>query len=158
MAERFPTLYDASGGPEACWPWQAEITKAGYGRITDYWEKRLAHRYSWEIHNGCVIPDGMVVMHTCDVRICVNPAHLRLGTHKENTADMIAKGRAHMMGPKNPRRGSENPRAKYTEEQILEIRRRYAEGGVTLQALADEYATTKTGIHKIVKRLIWKHI
>jgi hypothetical protein len=55
-------------------------------------QPRLAHRMSWEMHFG-PIPEGMLVLHHCDVRRCVRPDHLFLGTARDNTRDMIAKGR-----------------------------------------------------------------
>ena len=52
------------------------------------------HRVAWEAHNAEPIPEGMIVRHTCDNPACINPEHLVLGTHKDNTADMINRGRA----------------------------------------------------------------
>ena len=52
-----------------------------------------AHRVAWEHANNATIPDGMFVLHSCDVPLCVNPEHLRLGTAKENTKDMMDRGR-----------------------------------------------------------------
>ncbi len=86
---------------ETCWLWTgAQMgkgweTKAGYGLIRVDAPARgtiPAHRASWEIHNG-PIPAGQLVLHKCDVHPCVNPAHLFLGTHTDNTQDMLAKKR-----------------------------------------------------------------
>jgi len=78
-----------------CWTWIGTRKPNQYGAIQSgsrVSKTLLAHRVSYEIHKG-KIPVGMVVMHSCDNPSCVNPEHLSLGTHKENTADMIAKGR-----------------------------------------------------------------
>lgn len=79
-------------GPE-CWLWSGAPTSTGYGKLAfpgGGWQS--AHRFSWELHNGPV-PDGLQVLHHCDVPLCVNPSHLFLGTHLDNMADMRAKGR-----------------------------------------------------------------
>lgn len=77
------------GTEDECWPWTGSRNQHGYGRLG----KIYAHRLSWQFHYG-PIPDGMIVMHACDVPPCVNPWHLRLGTQPENVADMIRKGRS----------------------------------------------------------------
>ena len=71
-----------------CWVWQGKRNKGGYG----YWGKVLAHRHSWMLANG-PIPDGMWILHHCDNRPCVNPAHLYPGTVVENVRDMVSRGR-----------------------------------------------------------------
>lgn len=98
-----------------CW-----IFKGGkYHRYAMLWwksKKEYAHRVSWIIHFG-PIPPNLCVLHTCDNPLCVNPAHLWLGTDKDNSDDKIAKGRFRCAD----HRGSSNPNAKLTEGLVLEI-------------------------------------
>jgi hypothetical protein len=76
-----------------CWEWAGAISSNGYGAIL--WNSKLLgpHRVSWILHYGD-IPSGLIVCHTCDNRSCVNPAHLWLGTTRDNAIDMSRKGRA----------------------------------------------------------------
>lgn len=81
-------------GPDECWLWRGYLTNGGYGQIGLNYKSITVHRASYEVSIG-PIPAGMCVLHRCDVRACVNPAHLFLGTHRDNTQDMVRKGRAH---------------------------------------------------------------
>jgi hypothetical protein len=93
----------------------------------------------------------MCVCHRCDVPACVNPAHLFLGTHADNMADMKRKGR-------NPTgNGEDNPRAKFTADQVLEIRRLYGTG-VTQVELGQRFGVAQAHISQIVLRKIWTSV
>lgn len=78
---------------ETCWLWMGQrIPPNGYGMRRVHHRKMYTHRLAWEMVNG-PIPKGMLVMHTCDNPPCVRPDHLVLGTSRQNTQDMLAKGR-----------------------------------------------------------------
>lgn len=133
-----------------CWLWIGLKNKKGYGQIS-YKSKMISvHRISWEIHNGKVL-DGMHVCHTCDVRNCVNPAHLFLGTNKDNMQDRALKGR-------NADKHGENAgNSKLKEYQILEIRNLYLAGTIKSH-LAEKYNVAPSTIKRIVTRQTWNHI
>lgn len=127
-------------GPDECWEWSKARTSEGYGKVGPY---GLAHRTAYEQAYG-PIPDGMCVMHVCDNPPCVNPAHLRLGTHQENMADRDAKGRCKNVGGR-----------KLTLELAREIRARYAAGGVTHPQLAAEYGLHRAHVIRVVGHKVW---
>ena len=76
----------------SCWIWIAAMASNNYGHLVHEGKDLYAHRGSWELHNG-KIPNGLCALHKCDNPSCVNPKHLFLGTYKDNTQDMISKGR-----------------------------------------------------------------
>jgi hypothetical protein len=80
-----------------CWPWVGTTLPSGYGKFNSRGEWFLAHRRSYELEHG-EIPTGLIVRHSCDNPSCVNPRHLLVGTHKDNTQDMIARGRDNFAG------------------------------------------------------------
>lgn len=96
-----------------CWIWTSGQNRNGYGTLRNQEGKmEVAHRISYRLYRA-EMPEGMLVLHKCDVRHCVNPQHLFLGTYKDNNEDMLKKGRgAHW---KNDFVGSKNPNSKLSE-------------------------------------------
>ena len=100
---RYWAKVPSSGGADACWLWQAsrlgdygQFVATKPGALTSRGKDQAhlyAHRVAWVIANGRPIPDGLMVLHRCDVPMCVNPAHLFLGTQLDNMRDCKAKGR-----------------------------------------------------------------
>lgn len=136
---------------EGCWNWQGCVASNGYGNLRDRGRTLTTHRLSWEIHHG-PIPAGLFVCHTCDNRRCVNPAHLFVGTAADNAADMVAKGR-HVKC--DPMRGTKNPKAKLTEDQVRAIRSMYRSGHIGVPRLGRFYGISGAMVHNIVKRKAW---
>jgi hypothetical protein len=139
---------------QTCWNWIGAKQTGGYGHfylgtVNGKKVKRLAHRYSYELHNG-PIPAGMDVLHKCDNPGCVNPEHLFLGTQATNDADRDAKGRQ--------ARGSEHGMAKLTEAQVREMRAAYAAGGVTYKELGQKYGVSGAQAHCAIAGVWWKHL
>ena len=155
IADRFWPKVDKRG-PDECWPWIGARHGAGYGHIgaggTDG-QILKAQRVSWEIHFG-PIPDGLFVLHDCDNPPCVNPGHLFLGTHDDNMADMAAKGRAKPPGLA----GEDQPMSKLNGQQVLEIRRLYAETKISQRDLAVRFSVCQQSISLITKNKNWRHI
>lgn len=148
--ERFWQYVDRRG-PNECWPWKG-TTPDGYGQ---FWssrkEKDGAHRVIWRMFFGD-IPEGMFVCHRCDTRACVNPAHLFLGTPKDNTDDMMRKGR--WSGGRKP--GFHNAYlSKPCENEVMAIRR-LSDSGVPTKQLAVAFGVTPVNIRDIVAKRTWK--
>ena len=139
------TKRDTSTG---CLEWTGHRDEWGYGR---YGADKRAHRVSYAEAFG-PIPDGMLVCHRCDNPRCVNPAHLFLGSNADNVRDRNDKGRY------ADTKGEKNPASKLTETQVREIRKKYANGGITQPQLALEYGFKQPSISDIIRRKTWSHI
>lgn len=110
-----------------------------YGRVAG----QLAHRWRWEQAFG-PIPAGLSVLHHCDNPPCIELDHLYLGTDADNAHDRDARGR--------------NGRQVLTPAQVIEIRARYAAGGISQKALGDAYGVSRNQVARIVRRERWTRL
>lgn len=141
---------------DSCWNWTAARFHHGYGcfgvkQSNGKFKIKYAHRVSYELCIG-KIPPGMNVLHSCDNRGCVNPAHLFIGTQADNVADAVQKGRMRT----KPRYGESNPYAKLTEGAVRAIRE--VGRSVSQQQLAERYGVSQTLIGHVLRRTIWRHV
>lgn len=88
-----------------CWKWRGAKTSHGYGAVKFGKLMEQSHRVSYMLASAAPIPHGLVVRHSCDVPECVNPAHLSLGTYKDNTRDMWDRKRHPMSTQTHCRHG-----------------------------------------------------
>lgn len=128
-----------------CINFQGTIAKNGYGVLKNNYGKgsRNAHRVIWEKANKRRLPKGMCIMHLCDNRACINLKHLKLGTPKENKADMMKKGRW------CDRKGEKHPLSKITNKQTQQIRQLYKNGFIQKE-LAKLFSMNQCNISRII--------
>jgi hypothetical protein len=139
---RFYALID-KGDPGDCWRWcGATNGKPGYGKFTVDGRQVLAHRLTWEFEHG-PIPDGLEVLHRCDVKLCCNPGHLFLGTQRANVHDAVSKGL--------------NPH-KLEADDVREMRRLRKEEGIAYTVLAERYGVTPGCARHAVVGRTWGHV
>lgn len=117
-----------------CHEWQSTIKRDGYGQFHHDGRAQRAHKVSYELFKG-EVPSGVVIMHTCDNKKCVNPDHLKLGTTRDNIADMDAK----------KRRGT---KSKLTNADVAEIKKMLADRH-SQQSIADKFGVYQTTISRI---------
>lgn len=172
---------DTTPNADGCQLWTGGVDGSGYGQFAVKRVGVKAHRYAYELAYG-PIPDGMMVLHKCPgggTRRCVNPQHLKLGTHIENMQDMVQHGRqatgddtgsrlyperlAHgkkngaWTRPERRRRGESSGMAKLTEQAVRDIRQRKTQGD-TLVTIAADYGVSFSTIARIVRRQTWQHV
>jgi hypothetical protein len=136
-----------------CWFWLGAANELGYGHMLDdnLKAKRRATHISYRMHYGLDPSElGLFVLHKCDVPSCVNPAHLFLGTAKDNSQDMCAKGR-HFH---HEARGEAHAGSKLTDDIVRAIRA----SREPLAPLAERYGVTMALISAVRHRKIWRHV
>ncbi len=131
-----------------CWIFTGYVTDDGYGEFSYNGKKSLAHRASYDMHVG-PIPDGMQVLHRCDMPPCVNPEHFFLGSHTDNMQDMSKKGRF------KDSRGIKHPRAKLDPSKAFEIRW-YDAIGTRHKDIAAMYGVTRPLVSAICRNEAWQ--
>jgi HNH endonuclease/Helix-turn-helix len=134
-----------------CWLWLGVQNGTGYGQIRAT-KMIYAHRLSWEFCHG-PIPKGKCVLHRCDVRNCVNPDHLFLGTIGDNNRDTYRKGKR--CSPRGGGAGEDNANAVFSNATVLNIRR---ERGLSHRQLAEKYGVAKSTISGVLAGTRYKGV
>jgi len=134
------------GHERDCWRWKSQLASNGYGEFKLRNRTVKAHRIAYFLMHGCSLAPDEIVMHACDVRDCINPLHLRLGSTLDNRADCIIKARH--------ARGSKQYAAKLTEEQALDIRF----SPMLARDLAAKYGIGKDCVYAIRGGRSWRHL
>jgi hypothetical protein len=135
-----------------CHLWTAGVNKKGYGKFKYLGRDVKAHRYAAGMVDW---PKEIQTRHLCPGEPnpgCVNPEHLTFGTNADNMRDKVEAGRQARL------KGADNGNAKLTEEQVIEIRSRYAAGGVSQRKLGDEFGVAQQLISRIIRRKLWAHL
>lgn len=132
---------------DECWKWTGKRSRDRYGIFRVNRRDFAAHRLAYELTTG---RRAEVVMHTCDVRCCCNPRHLRGGTQRENIEDRQRKQRQ--------AKGSKNGRAKLNETEALLIRSFAASGNFAQATLAREFEVDRTVVRDILAEKTWRNL
>lgn len=155
LKDRF--LSKVSKSEYGCWEWTGNIAGGGYGYIHAEGKLKRAHRVSHELFVG-TIPEGLNVLHTCDNRKCVNPAHLFVGTQKDNLLDCYNKGRRSWESLPQEKKtiGEKSHNAKLTANDVLLIRASKLK--ISERELARTFGVSNGVIHSIISGKSWKHL
>ena len=132
-----------------CLLWTGYVASTGYGVFRMNTKARRAHRVAWELERG-EIPEGLCVLHKCDVPACVNVDHLFLGTQADNVADRHAKNRG--------AKGESHHAARLSEDDVREARKAWRDGVMNYTQLAVKFGVTDAAMSYAVRGVTWKHV
>jgi hypothetical protein len=151
-ASRF---WDKVSSTAKCWLWTAGRNEKGYGVYSVEGRTIRAHRYIWMKTTGKEIPEGLLVLHKCDIPSCVRPNHLFLGTAQENTEDALKKGRlkSHWRGDTD-----RHPRRKLAVNEQRQLLRLYRTGGYSAACLGAAYGVDVRYIYELKSRPKYAHL
>lgn len=141
VLERFFSKIETPDGERGCWLWTGCIGSDGYGRVRRKGKTHSAHRYAYRLFKG-EVPEGLCVLHACDEPKCVNPTHLFLGTKKDNSRDMLRKGR------------HANALPHLSRVDVDEIRRRL-QRGESKTSIAAAFKVCRSTVQDIEKATTW---
>jgi hypothetical protein len=130
---------------DECILWRFSKANYGYGELVIAGRKKLAHRVVCELAHGLAPQGKNDVAHSCNNRLCVNPAHLRWASRAENVADMVGHGTA--------QRGERSPLSKLTEDQVREIRQ--LEGKMGRTEIGRKFGICHSTVYAIIERKSW---
>ena len=140
LKERFFSYVKKTG---YCWEWIGHKNN-GYGSIKTGGKECRAHRISYVLHFGPISPPSLLVCHKCDNRSCVNPEHLFLGTHKDNSQDALKKGRI------KHRIGLDSPISVLTEKMVAEIKSLYSTGEISQIKIAKKFGISQQTVSNVI--------
>lgn len=143
--ERFLSLV-SEPDENGCHLWRAGINHTGYGVVNIEGKARLAHRMAFYYANG--FHATLCVLHSCDVRSCVNPEHLREGSRQENMDDMVRRHRS--------AKGEMAGNSKLTASDVIQIRELYAKGNMTQREIGSLFGITVANVSAIVLYKSWR--
>ncbi len=149
---------------DGCHLWTSTTLANGYGVFGVNYKNYKAHRIAFVIAGG-EIPDGMIVRHTCDVKKCVNPAHLLIGTHQDNIRDRDTRGRTskgelhpYVRNPELHARGMKVGGSVLTDDNVREMRRIRSFTGDSYEKIGKRFGVVKATAMRAIKGKGWRHV
>ena len=127
-----------------CVEWTGYTTGSGYPEFKVGKKAFSAHRISYEYFHK-QIPDGLFVRHKCDNKLCVNPAHLNIGTHQQNMNDMKERGRA-------------SPGNRKLSEKDVRVMRRARDNGMPVKEIAAMFGVSRSTASKVCSGFAYAHV